>query len=69
MPKETCALERESVCRELYHFWLQIFAVNFAKGVLSGWVMTYQFGTNWRHFSAYADSVTSTRWSYKVLTA
>ena len=36
-----------TVYRDLYHFWLKVFAVNFGMGVVSGLVMAYQFGTNW----------------------
>ena len=32
----------------LYKYWLKIFAVAFGMGVVSGIVMAYQFGTNWR---------------------
>lgn len=38
--------KKDEVYRELYHFWSQVFAVNFAMGVVSGLVMAYQFGTN-----------------------
>jgi cytochrome d ubiquinol oxidase subunit I len=33
--------------RALYLFWLKIFAVSFGMGVVSGIVMSFQFGTNW----------------------
>jgi len=55
--------------RDLYHFWLKIFAVNFGMGVVSGLVMAYQFGTNWSGFSAYAGSITGPLLTYEVLTA
>ena len=55
--------------RELYHFWSQIFAVNFGMGVVSGLVMAYQFGTNWSYFSAFAGSVTGVLLTYEVMTA
>jgi cytochrome d ubiquinol oxidase subunit I len=42
---------RQNVYRDLYHFWLKIFAVNFGMGVVSGIVMAYQFGTNWSRFA------------------
>src|SRR5262245_50331137 len=35
----------------LFQYWLKIFAVTFAMGVVSGIVMSYQFGTNWSAFS------------------
>jgi cytochrome d ubiquinol oxidase subunit I len=34
--------------RELAQFWTKIFAVSFAMGVVSGIVLSYQFGTNWQ---------------------
>src|SRR3546814_11192176 len=38
---------RESLWRDLYFFWLKILAVSFGMGVVSGIVMSFQFGTNW----------------------
>jgi cytochrome d ubiquinol oxidase subunit I len=35
------------VYRRLFDFWLKIFAVSFGRGVVSGIVMAFQFGTNW----------------------
>lgn len=61
--------KNDRVYRELYRFWSQIFAVNFAMGVVSGLVMAYQFGTNWSYFSAFAGSVTGPLLAYEVLTA
>jgi len=61
--------KQENVYRDLYHFWLKIFAVNFAMGVVSGLVMAFQFGTNWSYFSAFAGSVTGPLLAYEVLTA
>lgn len=61
--------KKDTVYRDLYHFWAGIFAVNFAMGVVSGLVMAYQFGTNWSYFSAYAGSITGPLLAYEVLTA
>jgi len=61
--------KRDTVYRDLYHFWSKIFAVNFAMGVVSGLVMAYQFGTNWSHFSTFAGGVTGPLLAYEVLTA
>ncbi len=61
--------KKETVFRDLYHFWSKIFAVNFAMGVVSGLVMAYQFGTNWSYFSAFAGSITGPLLAYEVLTA
>jgi cytochrome d ubiquinol oxidase subunit I len=55
--------------RDLYHFWMKIFAVFFGMGVVSGLVMAYQFGTNWSRFSTFAGSVTGPLLTYEVLTA
>jgi cytochrome d ubiquinol oxidase subunit I len=60
---------KETVYRDLYHFWSKIFAVNFAMGVVSGLVMAYQFGTNWSYFSTFAGSITGPLLTYEVLTA
>lgn len=57
------------VYQDLYHFWLRIFAVTFAMGVVSGVVMAYQFGTNWSYFSDFAGGVTGPLLAYEVLTA
>ncbi len=61
--------KKDTVYRDLYHFWSKIFAVNFAMGVVSGLVMAYQFGTNWSYFSAFAGSITGPLLAYEVLTA
>lgn len=55
--------------RSLYQYWLKIFAVNFALGVVSGLVMAYQFGTNWSGFSNFAGGITGPLLAYEVLTA
>ena len=60
---------KDTVYRDLYHFWSRIFAVNFGMGVVSGLVMAYQFGTNWSYFSRFAGSVTGPLLTYEVLTA
>ena len=60
---------KQQVYRDLYHFWLKIFAVAFGMGVVSGLVMAYQFGTNWSEFSRFAGGVTGPLLAYEVLTA
>ncbi len=57
------------VYKELFFFWSKVFAVGFAMGVVSGVVMSYQFGTNWSGFSTVAGSVTGPLLTYEVLTA
>jgi cytochrome d ubiquinol oxidase subunit I len=53
----------------LYRYWLKIFAVAFAMGVVSGIVMSYQFGTNWSVFSTRPGPVIGPLMAYEVLTA
>src|SRR5690554_6883601 len=60
---------KNPVYRDLYFFWMKIFAVNFGMGVVSGVVMAYQFGTNWSVFSDFAGSITGPLLAYEVLTA
>jgi cytochrome d ubiquinol oxidase subunit I len=59
--------------REHYHllmrFWIKIFAVSFAMGVVSGIVMSYEFGTNWSRFSVIVGNVVGPLIGYEVLTA
>ena len=54
---------------DLFKYWLKIFAVVFAMGVVSGIVMSYQFGTNWAVFSDKAGPVIGPLMAYEVLTA
>jgi len=57
------------VFRNLYLFWVKIFALAFGMGVVSGVVMSYQFGTNWSVFSDMTGSVLGPLLGYEVLTA
>src|ERR1700755_830831 len=58
---------------ERYHrlmeFWNKIFPVSFAMGVVSGIVLSYQFGTNWSRFSVVVGNVLGPLLGYEVLTA
>ncbi|HJF27643.1 MAG TPA: cytochrome ubiquinol oxidase subunit I [Acinetobacter lwoffii] len=60
---------RNPIYQDLFKFWVKIFAVAFGMGVVSGVVMSYQFGTNWSEFSRIAGSVTGPLLAYEVLTA
>ena len=60
---------RDEGYRILFEFWLKIFAISFAMGVVSGIVMSYQFGTNWSVFSDLAGPVIGPLMAYEVLTA
>jgi cytochrome d ubiquinol oxidase subunit I len=60
---------KKAVFKNLYLFWVKIFALSFGMGVVSGVVMSYQFGTNWSVFSTIAGSVIGPLLAYEVLTA
>ncbi|MEM8499014.1 MAG: cytochrome ubiquinol oxidase subunit I [Pseudomonadota bacterium] len=52
-----------------YHFWVKVFALTFALGVVSGIVMSFQFGTNWPGFMERAGNIAGPLLGYEVLTA
>ncbi|MBZ6379518.1 cytochrome ubiquinol oxidase subunit I [Pacificimonas flava] len=54
---------------DLFKYWAKIFAVAFAMGVVSGIVMSYQFGTNWSVFSDRTGPILGPLMAYEVLTA
>ncbi len=58
-----------AVYLDLFKYWLKIFAVVFGMGVVSGIVMSYQFGTNWSVFSNKAGPIIGPLMAYEVLTA
>ena len=60
---------RREVYRNLFRYWVKIFAITFAIGVVSGIVMSYQFGSNWSAFSDRAGPVIGPLMAYEVLTA
>ncbi|MCB1738768.1 MAG: cytochrome ubiquinol oxidase subunit I [Gammaproteobacteria bacterium] len=60
---------RRAVFLQLYRYWLTIFAVAFAMGVVSGLVMSYQFGTNWGPFAEATGPILGPLLAYEVLTA
>jgi cytochrome d ubiquinol oxidase subunit I len=62
------ATGREHLHR-LARFWTKIFAVSFAMGVVSGIVLSYEFGTNWSRFSVVVGNVIGPLIGYEVLTA
>ncbi|WP_448206546.1 cytochrome ubiquinol oxidase subunit I [Azospirillum sp. sgz302134] len=55
--------------RSLAEFWTKIFAISFGMGVVSGIVMTYQFGTNWSRWSDIVGNVLGPLIQYEVVTA
>ncbi|RDZ26352.1 cytochrome ubiquinol oxidase subunit I [Lysobacter silvisoli] len=60
---------RDTVWRDLFFFWTKVFAVSFGMGVVSGIVMSFQFGTNWSVLSEQAGNILGPLLSYEVLTA
>ena len=58
-----------SVYLDLFKYWLKIFAITFGMGVVSGLVMSYQFGTNWSVFADRAGPIIGPLMAYEVLTA
>lgn len=60
---------KDDVYLRLFKYWLKIFALVFGMGVVSGIVMSYQFGTNWAVFSDRAGPIIGPLMAYEVLTA
>ena len=60
---------QDAVWLAAYRFWTKIFALSFAMGVVSGIVMSFQFGTNWPGFMEKAGNVAGPLLGYEVLTA
>lgn len=54
---------------ELYRFWVRVFALVFALGVVSGVTMSFQFGTNWPGFMLKVGNIAGPLLAYEVLTA
>ncbi|MCS3805979.1 cytochrome d ubiquinol oxidase subunit I [Chromobacterium alkanivorans] len=54
---------------DAYHFWIKVFALSFALGVVSGATMSFQFGTNWPGFMRVAGNIAGPLLSYEILTA
>lgn len=54
---------------DTYQFWVKIFALTFALGVVSGITMSFQFGTNWPGFMNTVGNVAGPLLAYEVLTA
>ena len=54
---------------EAYRFWVKVFALSFALGVVSGITMSFQFGTNWPGFMERVGNIAGPLLAYEVLTA
>jgi cytochrome d ubiquinol oxidase subunit I len=54
---------------EAYRFWVKIFALSFAMGVVSGITMSFQFGTNWPGFMETVGNIAGPLLAYEIMTA
>ena len=52
-----------------YYFWVKVFALSFALGVVSGITMSFQFGTNWPGFMEKVGNIAGPLLAYEILTA
>lgn len=62
-------ITRDRKWMDLYMFWVKVFALSFALGVVSGITMSFQFGTNWPGFMETVGNVAGPLLAYEVLTA
>jgi len=60
---------RDPAWEEAYYFWTKVFALSFALGVVSGLVMSFQFGTNWPGFMEKTGDISGPLLGYEVITA
>ena len=54
---------------DAYFFWVKIFALTFALGVVSGITMSFQFGTNWSGFMERVGNIAGPLLAYEIVTA
>ena len=54
---------------EAYGFWVKVFALSFAMGVVSGITMSFQFGTNWPGFMEIVGNIAGPLLAYEIMTA
>jgi cytochrome d ubiquinol oxidase subunit I len=62
-------ITKQARFQTLFLFWVKIFALSFGMGVVSGVVMSYEFGTNWSVFSSKAGNVIGPLMAFEVLSA
>ncbi|WP_428242670.1 cytochrome ubiquinol oxidase subunit I [Gynuella sp.] len=62
-------LSGHPVWMRIYRFWVKIFALTFALGVVSGITMSFQFGTNWPGFMERVGNIAGPLLGYEVITA
>jgi cytochrome d ubiquinol oxidase subunit I len=61
--------KKDAAYLKLFDYWKTVFAIVFGMGVVSGIVISYQFGTNWARFADKAGPVIGPLMGYEVLTA
>lgn len=62
-------LRKEEIYFRMYRFWVKIFAIHFAVGVVSGIVLEFEFGTNFSRFSQSVANVFAPLMAYEAMTA
>jgi cytochrome d ubiquinol oxidase subunit I len=62
-------LSKHPVWMRAYRFWVKVFALTFALGVVSGITMSFQFGTNWPGFMESIGNIAGPLLAYEILTA
>jgi cytochrome d ubiquinol oxidase subunit I len=62
-------LSGHPVWMRIYRFWVKVFALSFALGVVSGITMSFQFGTNWPGYMETVGNIAGPLLGYEVLTA
>ena len=60
---------RDPAWLQTYKLWVKVFALSFAMGVVSGVVMSFQFGTNWPGYMNVVGNIAGPLLAYEVLTA
>jgi cytochrome bd ubiquinol oxidase subunit I len=63
------AATQDAKWMDAYFFWVKVFALTFALGVVSGITMSFQFGTNWPGFMNTVGNIAGPLLAYEVLTA
>ncbi|MFT6267946.1 MAG: cytochrome d ubiquinol oxidase subunit I [Alphaproteobacteria bacterium] len=62
-------ISKHPVWMRAYRFWVKVFALTFALGVVSGITMSFQFGTNWPGFMETVGNIAGPLLAYEILTA
>jgi len=60
---------KEELYYRLYRYWVKFFALNFGVGVVTGIVLSFEFGTNFSRFSQAASNVIAPLMAFEVMTA